>query len=1171
MNAPQHHPQLEYRSLTQFFDIWDIKRLEERRRQREYLNLSYEPVLSSNLYYHSNGLCWAQLMVTKEHTKNLKVKNFTTIKISFHNLFSKSGGPRKEKYFIDLDDDLDDEQRAEDYESQSVECDDDERPLSYRGFVFACSENSINVCLFQKLKESELPRGLSLSDLPKAYENQLCKLTVVHSDPHMNACRALIPVILCSREFTDARNLLNTLIHHIPSRFIRDNSIQINFDSFPFNLNSTQKELMLLCIRKNIYGIHGPPGSGKTRFGSSLAFIYKEQFLAPGKKVIILTKSNQAAEEAVSKFMDINYVPLFLTSNERQFQQSLKKEFINLVSSDIGHHNPKIAEDFVDPKPSTLLGHIIAKPHNYQLWKKKQSGMMNAKDINEWENLVKEETRSIIKNTPIIVSTMGNISKYIMRRGDTYGRDLINSIDMIILDEAFQITDFELTLPCIMQPKHLILIGDPKQLNPIFLSKSIQTNPLLSKSMMAKRLKRFEEQPRRLRQEIGMFKESYRLTKDLVDLVSGMFYNNQLVSAHPNTSILDIVPEHEKVNVPSWLSKSSIIFIHVEGATMQAGSSRLNIQEALLTNEVLKSLQQLSVDDSSIGVISLYQAHCSYLKQERSIERSYHIGTVDSYQGTEKDFIILNTVISDGDHVDPRFTKSLKTGVQLDMDSPFDADIAEFNHVKITKLNPFLSNINRSLVALTRSKNLLIIIGNARTLTQIPMWKCILAELNRNLCVMQSVPNFHHDFEKFVPLDIEDYISGFNQTVTHAVEEPQLVLSREERDLMQRIQPTRPFLLESNNCHIERPEFIQNPGIIIRQHQLEYRFYEAPSYLVGNKYEYNPNLFDECITIRFSTHLLDVISLCFAIRAHFQHEIDRIWVDNHTNIFIRVLRAQLIRILHVLMSNFIYASSMTTSHSYLTHRTHPQPEEDPRNYSLLYRNYDEDIEKMESRGLNTIRCILMKKWYEAKFKFHEVIISHLNEYVGVQSVTSRTIEFKKVLGDYKVGDETEAIFIEAIDTPSALRIYRDILELTGLVYSKPVGNNNFIVGNDKRKANTSPRPKVRSSHGWGIAPNLPTSMNWDSKFTSPSVISPGSTRRGSTSTQDPWPIFQSPSHNRPIQPNRQSRRTSTSSIFSSSAQNWSEWPTNENDQIPDNNDSTSNWEEFDSSGRFSNH
>lgn len=143
-----------------------------------------------------------------------------------------------------------------------------------------------------------------------------------------------------------------------------------------------------------------------------------------------------------------------------------------------------------------------------------------------------------------------------------------------------------------------------------------------------------------------------------------------------------------------------------------SGTSFLNRTEAANVEKLLALMLKVGIQAAQIGVITPYEGQRSYLVthlqrfQRKSLVEELEIASVDSFQGREKDYIILSCVRSN-DH----------QGIG------------------------FLHEPRRLNVALTRAKYGVIILGNPKVLSRQPLWNNLLNHYKSHGCLVEGSLN----------------------------------------------------------------------------------------------------------------------------------------------------------------------------------------------------------------------------------------------------------------------------------------------------------------------------------------------------------------------------------------------------------------------------------------------
>ena len=252
--------------------------------------------------------------------------------------------------------------------------------------------------------------------------------------------------------------------------------------------------------------------------------------------------------------------------------------------------------------------------------------------------------------------------------------------DYAIVDEASK-CKFEDIIISLPRVQHLVLIGDYMQLEPMIERYDEQSNEVkeilaegdwneLNRSPFSmlferfinfnagKAVKEFANNPL-----IGILKRQYRMAEGIFNLVAPIY------SIHRGFEIVDEKQESLNdvlcVNVPS-------------GNEISVGTSQCNIEETMIIAKAIENIQLNRSDFSDIKTIGVITGYSAQVGKIRSmINHAFgglEIGTFDRFQGREYDLVFISMVR----------TKSLG----------------------------FLNDIRRINVALSRTKNHLIILGN---------------------------------------------------------------------------------------------------------------------------------------------------------------------------------------------------------------------------------------------------------------------------------------------------------------------------------------------------------------------------------------------------------------------------------------------------------------------------
>ncbi|TVU28028.1 hypothetical protein EJB05_19535, partial [Eragrostis curvula] len=238
-----------------------------------------------------------------------------------------------------------------------------------------------------------------------------------------------------------------------------------------------------------------------------------------------------------------------------------------------------------------------------------------------------------------------------------YYTQKVEPFDIVVVDEAAQLKECESLIPLQLPGvRHVVLIGDELQL------------PALVKSQVCDEA----DFGRSLFQRLG----SLGQPKHLLDVQYRMHPG---ISKFPVSSFYD----GRITDGPNVLHRS------YERRHRQGRPSLINSVEAAAVVRIVQRLFKESVDKRSrirVGVVSPYKGQVRAIQEKLGKKYATHdgfsvrVGSVDGFQGAEEDVIIFSSV---------RSNSAGKIG--------------------------FLSDLNRTNVALTRAKHCLWILGNATT------------------------------------------------------------------------------------------------------------------------------------------------------------------------------------------------------------------------------------------------------------------------------------------------------------------------------------------------------------------------------------------------------------------------------------------------------------------------
>ncbi|CAM0871385.1 unnamed protein product [Alopecurus aequalis] len=269
----------------------------------------------------------------------------------------------------------------------------------------------------------------------------------------------------------------------------------------------------------------------------------------------------------------------------------------------------------------------------------------------------------------------------------------------IFLDEAGQSSEPEAMVPLsalCARDTVVVLAGDPKQLGPVVFCKQADADGL-GTSYLQRLLSDFEQYHSEDPNYVTKLLRNYRCHPAILELPSQLFYGGELIACKG-----DEVPSvYDCIGLPN--KSFPVLFVGIQGCDEREGNnpSWFNRIEASKVVNIIRTLtRDGDVSEADIGVITPYRQQVNKIK--RALETfempDLRVGSVEQFQGQEREVIIISTVRSTVKH--------------NEIDKVFNLG--------------FLTNHRRFNVAITRARSLLIIVGNPHIITKDRYWDKLL-------------------------------------------------------------------------------------------------------------------------------------------------------------------------------------------------------------------------------------------------------------------------------------------------------------------------------------------------------------------------------------------------------------------------------------------------------------
>ncbi|XP_063697772.1 uncharacterized protein LOC134828717 [Culicoides brevitarsis] len=458
--------------------------------------------------------------------------------------------------------------------------------------------------------------------------------------------------------------------------------------------------------KPHVFLIEGPPGTGKSRLIASIImqFVRSTENKNKNLRILVCAPSNNAVDVLTEKL--ITYRSRCQNPEDRKmlkivrFGDKIGIKTVNeysissLLEAEVERLYTNIANQFGDDtEEQKERKSLMSKIHESYNMKRKTESSSERSVIEKEIFQLKLNLREIEKKMYLMRKTRRDMEAFRQKTRFTLldGANIVAStltslpslynncskkFDIAIIDEATQATETSTLMTLGLGVRHLIMVGDTKQL------------PAMIRNQQAKELGLGTSLFARMRAASDYFltlKKQYRMDPEILKFSNSYFYNNMIESG-------TVVYQKDSYNLKPYL-----VFELESEQNMTQNPHCYNTDEIDFVINLLRTITGLLPSNStySIGVVTPYAKQKQLIEKKLSQDHKPNISvyTIDAIQGQEKDIIVFSCVRTEG------------VG--------------------------FLSSPERLNVALTRAKKSLFICGNFMSLRRVEIWEKLLADAER--------------------------------------------------------------------------------------------------------------------------------------------------------------------------------------------------------------------------------------------------------------------------------------------------------------------------------------------------------------------------------------------------------------------------------------------------------
>eukprot|EP00127_Corallochytrium_limacisporum_P002683 Clim_evm119s134 gene=Clim_evmTU119s134 len=463
-------------------------------------------------------------------------------------------------------------------------------------------------------------------------------------------------------------------------------------------LDHSQKAAVIHCLRSRLIAmIHGPPGTGKTM---TLVEVIHQllQRRKDGHGNILPAHPDREPTGAVDGQQTWPLRILVCgpsnVSADNVAERLLKR---NIVSRDrlvrVGHPArmlPSLIDACLDAQAERSDSASLARDARKELDRLAKElgkkGAMTREDRaaarteiknlrRDFRTLDRQASLEVLERASVVVATcVGTHSGQLWRLRDALSmkQGAIDGgyFDYAIIDEASQAIEAAAWLPMLMA-KRVILAGDHLQLPPTVLSTKAEDKGL-ARTVFDRLVARKALSDTVMR----MLQVQYRMHKNIAEWSSKKLYHSKLfahdsVAAHLLCGLPSVETIEETETAVWFIDTAGCELREIDGASggdhrsngpskrakvlFGEDASRSNPGEAELCIKHLTTLLKVGLDPSEVAIITPYNAQVALLRSMvadavPNIEPgTIEIGSVDGFQGREKEAVILSFVRSNND------------------------------------------------------------------------------------------------------------------------------------------------------------------------------------------------------------------------------------------------------------------------------------------------------------------------------------------------------------------------------------------------------------------------------------------------------------------------------------------------------------------------------------------
>ncbi|CAD6574031.1 MAG: hypothetical protein ASARMPREDX12_006360 [Alectoria sarmentosa] len=435
---------------------------------------------------------------------------------------------------------------------------------------------------------------------------------------------------------------------------------EAKLEFFDQTLNDSQRDAVRFALAsREVAIIHGPPGTGKTYTIIELIL----QLVQRKLRVLVCGPSNISVDNIIERLVPHKLPIIRLGHPARLLPSVLNHSLDVLTQTSEAAGIVKDVRKEMDAKQASI--------------KKTRSGRERKAIYDDMKGLRKEYRErekqcvtTLISGSKVVLATLHGAGGFQLRN---------EQFDVVIIDEASQALEAQCWIP-LLSAKKVVLAGDHLQLPPTIksLDHNIEPKPEKDKgkakgggslevTLFDRLLTLHGPSVKR------MLTTQYRMHEKIMRFPSDEMYDSHLIAAPAVASRLLTTLPYEVQETGD--TREPLVFYDTQGGNFPEATSsscpgdptadgtkkptkgsllndsKSNSSEALLVRHHVRALIDAGVKAEDIAVVTPYNAQLSYMSHDLGMKDLFpglELGSVDGFQGREKEAVVVSLVRSNG-------------------------------------------------------------------------------------------------------------------------------------------------------------------------------------------------------------------------------------------------------------------------------------------------------------------------------------------------------------------------------------------------------------------------------------------------------------------------------------------------------------------------------------------